>query len=398
MKILVISWTIPRPDRYSGDLRFFSLLRSLCSAHDVHLCARALYNQLEKIGEAELLRYRGMLEVEGVVDASPNPVPVLESGRFDCILFEFYHSALGLLKEVRFRQPAARVLVDSVDVHFHRLTSRARLSGSNEDRVEAQRVRREELAVYRSADAVIAVSEQDRQVLLESDPDLEVSVIPNFHRVLPLPSDVAEPRNRLVFVGGFGHHPNVDAVGYFCSQVLPVVKQRLPAVSLKVVGSDPTDEVRALESPGIEVAGFVGEIEPVLRDSHISVAPLRYGGGMKGKVGEAMAMGLPVVTTTVGIEGFGLTPGSDVLVGDSPSDFARQILRLVENKDLYQQIREAGWRFVRERLSVEVVSQHALAEFQRLSRIPIKRLPAHVRLPRAVRSALDRHLLWRFNG
>jgi glycosyltransferase involved in cell wall biosynthesis len=395
MRVLALAADIPMPDRQSGDLRFSSLLRSLASKHEVHFCAIALGDQRDRIGERELIRYRGMLEASGIADCSPDPMEALQRVVCDLVLFESYHPAVRMLREARFRSPTARVVVDSVDVQFHRLDSRARLSGLPRDQIEARGVREEELSVYRSADAVIVVSEEDRRILLENEPGLDVSVIPNFHRLHPLSPDVPEPRSRLVFVGGFRHQPNVDAVQYFCTEVFPIVRESVPDAVLSIVGSDPPDAVLALGGPAVEIVGFVADTEPILRQSHVSIAPLRYGGGMKGKIGEAMATGLPVVTTRVGIEGFGLVPDADVLVGDTPREFARQVVRLVEDRGLYERVRASAWRFVRDNLAEDLVSQRALMEFERLSGIPVKRLPTRVRLPRAIRSALDRRVAWR---
>lgn len=174
--------------------------------------------------------------------------------------------------------------MDSVDVVFHRLFAKARLSRDAADHQQAGVVKRDELAVYAKADAVLTVTEADRQVLLTEVTGLHVAIVPNIHPIPPRRVPDRAIAETLIFVGAFRHEPNVDAMIYFCHEVLPLIRAQRPGVRLRIVG------------------------------------------GMKGKIGEAMAHGLPVVTTSSGIEGFGLSPRENVLVGDTPQSIAQAAL------------------------------------------------------------------------
>ena len=192
------------------------------------------------------------------------------------------------------------------------------------------------LACTERADLVLTVTEDDRRELLRAAPDTVTAVVPNTY---PIATDVPVfsqriPRS-LLFVGGFRHSPNVDAALFFCRQVLPLVRRSLPDVTVTIVGHAPPKEVQALASANVTVTGWVPHVEPYLASHCISIAPLRFGAGLKGKIVEAMGAGLPVVTTSVGAEGMELVHGRTALIADSPEMFAASVVRLCTDPDLH---------------------------------------------------------------
>jgi O-antigen biosynthesis protein len=393
MKILAIAEHHPMPDRSSGDLRFFELLKCLAIEHDVLFCA---YKTAHWLSEADANSYREALEESGIAVQGRNPIAAIKSTPLDLILFEFYFAAESYLDEARFWQRTARVVIDSVDVHFNRLFARARLTQAENDYTLARKMKSRELAAYRKADVVIAVSEEDRRILQLEVEKLPVEVIPNIHAVPPLVEDKTNIGNSLLFIGNFRHDPNVDAMLYFCKEILPLVRQEVPDVQLTIVGGSPPEEVRKLTAEKVTVLGFAPNVKPLLESNDISIAPLRYGGGMKGKIGEAMAYGLPVVTTSIGTEGFGLMPGRDVLVGDTPEAFAGAVVNLIRDRALYEKVRRAAWTFVHDSYSINAVSKSIHELTGRLDNYPIKNLSRTKRLGIAARYELDRRVLWRF--
>lgn len=399
MKILTTARCYPMPDRSAGDLRFSQLLNILVRHHDVSFCAGSdLTWETALVGEAKIAQYRDALTSTGVRIVDDEPLAAVRSVVYDVVLFEFYHAAEPVIDDIRFSQPRARLIVDSVDVAYNRLLSKARLTKAAEDIEAARAVKRTELAVYNKADMVIAVTEDDRNLLMKESTSLRVEIIPTIHDVSPLDDAVQRSPNTLVFVGSFLHEPNIDAMVYFCNDIFPMIAREIPDVRLKVIGSSPTQSIKDLARDGVEVIGFVPDVKPFLDRSYVSIAPLRYGGGMKGKIGEAMAHGLPVVTTSVGIEGFGLTPNANVLVGDTPQAFAKRTCDLLRDASLFESIRRSGWSFMKERFSQEAVATRVDAIFDRLNDFPVKQLAMGSFLRRAVPQQLDRHLLWRFRG
>ena len=350
----------------------------------------------EKIGDVESLRYRKILEELGVKVHSGGPREVLRSIDVDTVFFEFYFIASPWIDEVRVLRPKARIIVDSVDVHFRRLTAKALLTNDPVDAECAVQVKAEEISVYRRADIVIAVTDDDASLIAAEVSSTRIATIPNSHFIHEPIALTAEPI--LSFVGGFAHEPNADAVLYFCKEILHRIKSEVPSVIFNIIGNSPPAEVQALSSNSVRILGYVPDISPYMRSTLISVAPLRYGAGMKGKVGEAMSLGLPVVTTSVGAEGFGLTPGRNVLIGDTPQEFAEHVVRLIRDVELREQIGLGGHRLIQEKYSDRVVMQQVVDLFQSLAIQAVKSLPRLRHLKQRAHMALQDHMLWRFNG
>ncbi|MBT9591245.1 MAG: glycosyltransferase [Thiobacillus sp.] len=394
-RILVVASEYPAPDRASGDVRFFSLLRMLSEAYEVSFCAIAQSRQVERLGVPDVQRYESDLKQLGVKVLQPGVARVLRVGSFDAVLFEFHYVARNFIEEVRIQQPGARIIVASVDVAFHRLLSKAKVTGNKADHDHALREKASELAVYRSADVVVTVTQEDANILLKEDPSLSTWVIPNIHTLHEPVKLTLENANRLVFVGSFIHEPNVDAIRYFCSDVLPLIAEAVSEVHMRIIGNAPPPEIVRLASGRVEVLGYVPETKPFLETSAVSIAPLRFGAGMKGKIGEAMSFGLPVVTTTVGVEGFGLTPGKDVLVGDTPEAFAQAVVSLLRDKALWAKVGASGFEFIRDNYSEPIVRRAVYRLFDGVCAYPVKRIKTLHLLRRKLAELVERHLSWR---
>jgi len=395
MNLLIISSFYPMPDRASGELRFFQLLRILSQRYKVHFCAIAEKRQGERIGDSETRRYRASLEELGVTVQTGGVVRALRERQYAAVLFEFWSTAPPHMGAVRLHQPDARIVVDSVDVAFNRLYSKAKLTGKQEDHDAARETEAAELDVYKKADVVVTVTDDDANILHLRDPVIRTVTIPNIHSLFEPVKPSQQDRRRLVFVGGFKHKPNVDAMLYFCGEVLPLIVREEPDIHVRIIGSSPTDEIKGLASERVEVLGYVPETEPYLKTSGISIAPLRFGGGMKGKVGEALSHALPVVTTSIGIEGFGLQPGVNVLVGDSAEEFARATLSLLRDEECYERVRMAGYHFIRDCYSEPAVREQVYAFFDSLNSYPLKRITMARYLTGRVKDFIGRQLAWR---
>ena len=145
-----------------------------------------------------------------------------------------------------------------------------------------------------------------------------------------------------MFVGGFQHPPNVDAVEYFLDEILPLIVCRLPDIQVHIVGSNMPATLRARAIRNVHVHGFVRDLDQLYSRVRLTIAPLRYGAGVKGKVNQSMAHGVPVVATTPATEGMHLVHETDVLVADTASDFADSVVRLHENEELWRRIASGG--------------------------------------------------------
>jgi glycosyltransferase involved in cell wall biosynthesis len=239
---------------------------------------------------------------------------------------------------IRRYAPQAHVVYDTVDLHGLRLEREAQVKGGKELEERACHQREMENANLRLADTVVAVTEKEREAILEVAPDAHVMVIPTIHVVHQEREIPLEERAGLIFIGHYLHNPNADAVAYFVRDILPLVKLRIPEIKFLMLGSAMTDEVCRLADDSVEAIGYVPDVTPYFRQSRVFVASLRFGAGMKGKIGQSMSLGLPVVTTSIGAEGMGLVNEEHVLIADGASEFAEAVVRLYTDDDLWRTI------------------------------------------------------------
>lgn len=224
--------------------------------------------------------------------------------------------------------------------------------------IQWKKLSRYEARVCRLADRVVAVSEADKQALQRLVPGLEVTVIPNgvdteFYsdQFLMTKSQLVIDHCSLVFTGKMDFRPNVDAVVWFCQEVLPLIRTQMPDVHFYIVGRSPHPRVlRLAEDPAVTVTGRVDDVRPYIAGASVYVVPLRIGGGTRLKVLEAMAMGKPIVSTSLGCEGFeGLVSGRELLLANTPEAFARQVIELLDDASQRERLGQAARRFVEER-------------------------------------------------
>ncbi|WP_291776714.1 glycosyltransferase family 4 protein [Luteibacter sp.] len=253
---------------------------------------------------------------------------------------------------VRHRAPAARIIFDTVDLHFIRERRAAEITGAQALLRQANRSRRRELAMVEACDITLVVSDDERLILEREAPTAHVEVVSNIHEAHGRDQGY-HGRSGLLFVGGFGHPPNGDAVRWFIADVLPLLREKDPSIILHVAGDIDEESRRSIEHPGVIVHGRVADLRPLLASSLVSVAPLRFGAGVKGKVNQAMSHGLPVVLTEIAAEGMHLNDGKEALVANTPSAMADAILRLHRDESLWMALSEAGLENVRQHFSVE---------------------------------------------
>lgn len=219
-------------------------------------------------------------------------------------------------------------------------------------------LRRYQRDISRHFDTILTVSEEDRAAMAEvvADPSrIEVLPIAIDPGPGPIPREPDGPH--ILHLGTMFYLPNADAVLWFASQVYPRIRARLPQVRFTVVGANPPPEVRALADPpaGIAVTGYVPDVEPIIRRSSVLVVPLRAGSGIRVKILNALAQGLPVVTTSVGCEGLATAPGRDLLVADTAEDFAEAVLRVLTDEALARSLAASGRRLVEQMYDYRVV-------------------------------------------
>jgi glycosyltransferase involved in cell wall biosynthesis len=203
----------------------------------------------------------------------------------------------------------------------------------------------------RHVDSVVAVSEADARALGRIASGVHLSVVPNgldVQSYADAESVEALPPQSLVFTGTMDYRPNVDAVLWFAQHVYPLIQRRAPGVRFYVVGRRPHSRLDPLrQQPGIEITGDVPDTRPVIRAASAYVIPLLSGGGTRFKVLEAMAMRCPIVSTSMGCDGFPVVSGRDVLLADEPEAFAEKVVDLLGDERLRRELGKAGLEFAR---------------------------------------------------
>jgi glycosyltransferase involved in cell wall biosynthesis len=235
----------------------------------------------------------------------------------------------------------ARIVYDTVDLHFLREMRLAELTGNRTARAVAEGRKRQELDLIAQADTTLVVSTVERDLLAREAPVADVRVVSNIHRVYGNRRPFAERRD-LFFIGAFAHPPNTDAVLWFCREIFPRVLEQEPEMCFSVIGADPPAPIVALASDRVRILGYVPDVTAFFDGCRLSVAPLRYGAGVKGKINQSLAYGLPVVATTPAVEGMFLKHGESVLVADEPQAFADQVLRLYRDPVLWEHLSSGG--------------------------------------------------------
>jgi glycosyltransferase involved in cell wall biosynthesis len=214
-----------------------------------------------------------------------------------------------------------------------------------------------ERQVWRAVDVVLYPSEDEAEAVRALEPGVRAFSVPAYAFPPPPPPHAPPPASAgLIFVAGFAHPPNVDAAGWLVRDILPLLRAERPDLTLALIGSNPTPEVRALAGPGIEVTGFVPDHELARRyaAARVAVCPLRFGAGVKLKVIEAMHHGVPLVTTPAGAQGLaGLDAVCDVRA--EPDAFAAAVLRLLDDDAAWITRAAAQSAFVAARFSPAAV-------------------------------------------
>ena len=248
------------------------------------------------------------------------------------------------------------------------LRAPARWPGAAYSFVQWQRLRRYEAHVCRRADRVLAVSDADAAALQSLVPGLTVAVIPNgidTQTYRPPISNLQSPISNLVFTGTMDFRPNVDAVLWFVQRVLPRVRAELPGVHFVVVGQHPHRRLDPLrENPAVTLTGWVEDTRPYIARAAVYVAPLRMGGGTRLKLLEAMAMGKAVVATRLGAEGYPVTDGRELLLADTPADFAAAVVALLRAPERRAELGRVARAFVEQRYDWRVIVPRVEAVYE----------------------------------
>lgn len=351
-RILLIDHYVPIYDQDAGSFDMFSMLKILVD----------LGNKVTFIGDS-LLRlepYTQGLQQKGIeVIYAPYvlsaEVYIEKYGRFfDIVILSRAHVALKYLDGVKRYCTRAKTIYDTVDLQFLRESRQASIENNDKLRKQAEQTKANELYLAKNTDITFVVSPVEKEVLLKEDPSLNVEVIIRSVHSVTTPQKPFSDRKDILFIGGFAHPPNIDAVVYFVEEIFPLIKQKMPDVHFYIVGSNPPKEVLSLRSNAVVVTGYMKDVAPYFDNCRVFVAPLRYGAGVKGKILLSMSYGMPVVTTSVGAEGMALADGVNALIADEAEEFAAKVARLYEDEELWNNVSQISIRNIEQYYSYDV--------------------------------------------
>jgi len=339
-RALVIDDRLPQPDHDAGSNAILSHMRAL-----QRIGYAVTFVPVDLHGDDSALAAEGITCCLHPWYGSVEEVLRRQRGAFSLVYLHRITTAGRYVLLARDYQPKARVIYSVADLHHLRLTRQAEVEGRPELAAAGAWMRTQELTTAWLADAVITHSAAEAAVLRRHMEPRRVHVVP--WSLMPRPTAVPfEERRGLAFIGGYGHRPNVDAALWLVEAVLPEVEalgERLPCL---LIGSDMPEVVRGLRGPVVDPIGQVDDLAHVFDRVRLTVAPLAFGAGVKGKVLDSLAAGVPCVCTAAAAEGLDLPGPLLNLVAETPAGLARSILALHEDEALHRICVEAGLAYI----------------------------------------------------
>lgn len=330
-RALVIDTEMPRPDRDAGSVAVMEHMRLLrlhgyrvtfIAANDPRPDEARYIDWMERRG-IEVARAPGTRSVTQLLGA--------EGSEFSIVQINRHSNATLFIERIRVLAPKARVIFSPLDLHFLREQRERTIGGREPEAHDGDATREAELAAIAASDATLLLSDAETDLLRGMVDPAKLHLLRWIVRPIDDPQPFAR-RADLCFVGNFRHGPNVDAVQFLATEIMPLLLAAAPALRCHVVGGAATDAIAALASDNLIMHGWVENLDALLGASRVSVAPLRYGAGFKGKVAASLACGTPVVGTSIAFEGTGLADGDGVRQADDAAGLARAVLGIVDNE------------------------------------------------------------------
>jgi glycosyltransferase involved in cell wall biosynthesis/SAM-dependent methyltransferase len=353
-RLLYLDWAIPKPDQDAASVTAKLLMEIVDSlGYRVTFVPCSLkyeegYYEDLVAANIEVIVYPTIHSVDEWLTANANNFDICIMARGPVVW-----PYLATLKKVA---PNLRLIFNTVDLHYLRELRQAELAKDENALEAALMIRDQEFELIEKCDLTILLSQEELYTVREIKPEASLAILPVVFSDIPGATKPFEDRRDILFIGSFPHQPNIDAVLYFAEAVFQIIRQRIPDIQFKVIGSNPPESIQRLaESPGIEILGFVKDLEPVFSNIRLSVAPLRYGAGIKGKIGTSICYGVPCVATPIAIEGMGLIDGVNVLVGETPEQLAEAICTAYLDAAKWNALSNEGHRFALDNYSVSVI-------------------------------------------
>lgn len=352
-RILIVDHYAPAYDKDSGSLRMFSIIEILLELNykiafwpDIRSYEKTYIPLLQRMGVEilyEPLEFHSYFKEYGCY--------------FDVVLLSRPYIAEKYIDTVQ-KYSKAATIYDTVDLHFLREQRQAELAVAT--------MKKTEFSLAEKCDATLVVSSVEHELLASESFGNKVEILSNIHkdgsRGRPF-----DGRDGAIFIGAYDHAPNEDGVVWFVKTILPEIRKDIPEFTLTVLGSNPTPAVLDLACDHVIVTGYVADVSEYFECARVFVSPLRYGAGVKGKIGHAFSFGLPVVTTSIGAEGMALVAGRDAMIADNAEEFARATVELYRSGKLWREISRNCRKIIAERFSRDVAREKLQSVLQSIS-------------------------------
>ncbi|WP_158586598.1 glycosyltransferase [Henriciella mobilis] len=345
VRILIFDAEVPKPDKDSGSVTAYQYISILCElGYSVTFVPANLKwegrycRELQKLG-AEVIYAPYVTDAHGFM--------LDNGGDFDLVIMSRVTTGGQFFTAFKERYQEIPVIFDTVDIHHLRLQRESELNGSEETARLAEDLKQLELQCIQRADATIVVSDYEVEYLRNEVGPFPDVVIPLIYEPFERTTGFAD-RMDVAFVGGYRHPPNIDAVHYLVEDIWPKVRALEIGATLHIIGSHMPADFNELSAPDISIVGFVDDLESYLSNIRLTVAPLRYGAGVKGKVGNSLRMGVPVVASGVAAEGMGLRNKQHAAIENGAAAIARAIARVYQDEEEWEALSRAGQAYVQE--------------------------------------------------
>ena len=352
LSILWVEACMLTPNQDSGSLRTLRLLRIL---RDIGCRVTfAADNLLADEPYAQALRDAGIEVLHAPHVHSLKEFLTRRGGEYDVVTLCRHYIAIQYVELIKATHPSTTVWFDTIDLHYLRLQRQYELDNAAATQKMAELAYAEEMEVIKKSDLTIVVSESEVAALEDEAPTAPVALISNIHDIDESEVSV-DGRSDVLFVGGFQHPPNIDAVEYFGNDIWPHFKAACPEAEALIIGSRMPETLKRWgEERGLKMIGFVDDLKPYYEQCRLAIAPLRYGAGVKGKVNQALSYGVPVIGSQTALEGMGLRHGEDAMVADAPDSFARAMVSVYNDDELWQLLSSNGRASLQGRFTPDV--------------------------------------------
>ncbi len=345
--ILILEENMPKPDKDSGSRRLYEIIKIL--QKDEHRIILAVKN-IEEQGDdfyIDFFRNIGVEVCKDYVNTKDEIVTVteqvMETLSYVNVIWIF--RPLGFdywFKKIKNKISGKKIVYDMVDLHYLRMErENSFLVPTKKRKKETSYFRDMEYFAMEKADAVISISDEEKEIVsVQGIMRNKIFTVSNIHQRTKMGDIKWSDRSGLLFIGGYYHMPNVDAVRFLYESIMPLVWKKNSLIQVKILGPDfPENLMQQYHSDRFQILGYQESVDDWFENARIFVAPLRYGAGVKGKIGQALEFGLPVITTPIGAEGMGLEDQVTASVSNgSAEDFAERILQLYDDEELWNQL------------------------------------------------------------